>query len=112
LKAGLAALAIAGAVVAASAPAEAGRRTGTWQNGMVAGPYGPGYYGPDGSFYGNGYGGGHYGYGGGHYGYGKEWGHRGGYRRAYADEPDCYTVTRRVADDWGRVFVRQKRVCE
>jgi hypothetical protein len=65
--------------------AEAGMRTGTWRNGMVAGPYGIGWYGPNRSFapahrayyggyhrgyYGGGYGG--YGYRGfyGQYGYG------------------------------------------
>jgi hypothetical protein len=49
--------------------AEAGMRTGTWRNGMVAGPYGVGWYGPGGYYpghYGAGYGG-PYGYGG--YGY-------------------------------------------
>src|SRR5215218_8297767 len=30
--------------------AEAGMRTGTWRNGMVAGPYGVGWYGRHGSF--------------------------------------------------------------
>jgi hypothetical protein len=52
LRAGLAAFALCGAVVAWSAPAEAGASTGTWRNGMQAGPYGPGYYGPDGRYYG------------------------------------------------------------
>jgi len=45
LTAGFAALTLGGALLA-SAPAEAGARTGTWRNGMVAGPYGVGYYGP------------------------------------------------------------------
>ena len=96
-KAGIAAVAMAGAVATMSLPAEAGRRTGTWANGMVMGPYGPGYYGPGGAYYGGGHGG--------------HWGH-GGYRRAFIDESDCYTVRRRVVDDWGRVYVRRTRVCD
>jgi hypothetical protein len=44
LAAGAAVLALGGAMVT-PAPAEAGARTGTWRNGMVAGPYGVGYYG-------------------------------------------------------------------
>jgi hypothetical protein len=51
LKAVLTALTLAVAVLAWSAPAEAGASTGTWRNGMRAGPYGPGYYGR----YGGGY---------------------------------------------------------
>lgn len=44
--AGLAALALGGAVLASTTnTAEAGASTGTWRNGMVAGPYGVGYYG-------------------------------------------------------------------
>jgi hypothetical protein len=61
--------------------AEAGMRTGTWRNGMVAGPYGVSWYGPHGYYpppqphYGGYYGaayGAPYGYGGytpGYYGY-------------------------------------------
>jgi hypothetical protein len=45
LKAGLAALALGGAILASATSAEAGASTGTWRNGMVAGPYGAGYYG-------------------------------------------------------------------
>ena len=44
LTAGFAVLALGGSL-ATSAPAEAGSSTGTWRNGMVAGPYGVGYYG-------------------------------------------------------------------
>ncbi len=50
LTAGFAVLALGGSL-ATSAPAEAGSSTGTWRNGMVAGPYGVGYYGPDGRYY-------------------------------------------------------------
>jgi hypothetical protein len=53
LKISLVALALSGAAVTLSLPAHAGERTGTWRNGMVDGPYGPGWYGPDGTFYGN-----------------------------------------------------------
>jgi hypothetical protein len=45
LKAGLSSLVLMGTVLVLSSPTEAGWRTGTWRNGMVAGPYGPGYYG-------------------------------------------------------------------
>jgi hypothetical protein len=94
LKAGFAALALGGAVLAWSGPVQAGASTGTWRNGMVMGPYGPGYYGA--------------------YGYsGRSRGYYGGYRGASDyDEPDCYTVRRRYVDDWGRAFVRRMRVCE
>ncbi len=51
LKAGLAVLALSGAVSIWSAPAQAGASTGTWRNGMVDGPYGPGYYHPGGRYY-------------------------------------------------------------
>ncbi len=44
LTAGFATLALGGALLT-SEPAEAGSRTGTWRNGMVAGPAGVGYYG-------------------------------------------------------------------
>jgi len=53
LKMGLVALALSGAAALTSLPAQAGESTGTWRNGMVDGPYGPGWYGPDGTFYGN-----------------------------------------------------------
>jgi hypothetical protein len=142
LTAGLAALALGGAVLA-SAPAEAGASTGTWRNGMVAGPYGAGYYG----------GGGYRARG---YGYRPAYGyHRsrsnyggaaaagligglalgalatapaysypaypyppapvgyGGYYGAGAyGAPACYTVRRRFVDEWGRVFVRPTQVCQ
>jgi hypothetical protein len=54
LRTGLAALMLSGVVAIWSHPVQAGESTGTWRNGMVAGPYGPGFYGPDGSYYGNG----------------------------------------------------------
>jgi hypothetical protein len=43
--ASLGALVLGGALLAWTAPADAGARTGTWRNGMVAGPMGVGYYG-------------------------------------------------------------------
>src|SRR3954447_10433668 len=45
LTAGLAALTLGGAILASATSAQAGAGTGTWRNGMVAGPYGAGYYG-------------------------------------------------------------------
>jgi hypothetical protein len=45
LKIGLLALALSGAATLASVPVQAGESTGTWRNGMVDGPYGPGWYG-------------------------------------------------------------------
>ena len=45
LSASLGALALGGALLAWTVPASAGAGTGTWRNGMVAGPYGAGYYG-------------------------------------------------------------------
>jgi hypothetical protein len=55
LKTGLVALALSGAALVSSLPSQAGESTGTWRNGMVDGPYGPGYYTPDGRYYGNGH---------------------------------------------------------
>jgi hypothetical protein len=43
LTAGFAAMVLGGTLLS-SAPAQAGASTGTWRNGMVAGPYGVGYY--------------------------------------------------------------------
>ena len=43
LMAGFAAMVLGGTLLT-SAPAQAGAGTGTWRNGMVAGPYGVGYY--------------------------------------------------------------------
>ena len=51
LTVGLAAVALGGAVLASTVPAEAGASTGRWRNGMVAGPAGPGYYGGGGYAY-------------------------------------------------------------
>ena len=80
--------------------AEAGMSTGTWRNGMIAGPYGVGWYGPRGSFapayhahyggypgyYGAGYGG-PYGYPGYLYRYG---GYDPGYYGGYGPGPAYY----------------------
>ncbi|EIM31238.1 hypothetical protein MicloDRAFT_00002280 [Microvirga lotononidis] len=54
VKTGLAALMLSGVVTVWSHPVQAGESTGTWRNGMVAGPYGRGYYSPDGAYYGDG----------------------------------------------------------
>ena len=54
LKTGVAFLALSGAVAVWTAPAQAGASTGKWRNGMQMGPAGPGYYGPDGRYYGDG----------------------------------------------------------
>lgn len=90
LKAILAAVSLSGAVLAAG-PAQAGASTGTWRNGMVAGPYGPGYYGS----------------GRGPRDYGDD------YRdTARYEQQDCYMLRRRFVDPWGRVVVRRERVCE
>ena len=92
LKTTLAALALGGAALVTALPAEAGASTGTWRSGMVAGPYGPGYYGPPDR---------------------GPRAYREGYRGISRDEDeDCYTVRRRFVDDWGRVIVRRERVCE
>jgi hypothetical protein len=141
LMAGLAALALGGAVLVSAAPAEAGASTGRWRNGMVAGSAGVGYYGRQA-------------YRPGGYGYRPSYGYhrsrnRGGAVAAgvigglalgalaaspsYAypaypaypvaspgyyggttvyEAPACYTVRRRFVDDWGRTFVRRERVCE
>ena len=78
--AALGALALGGACLAWSEPASAGASTGTWRNGMVAGPVGVGYYGYRGGFRPGHYGGYHGGlrpaYYGGYRGY-------GGFRTAY-----------------------------
>lgn len=134
LAAGVAALALGGSLLAA-APAQAGESTGRWRNGMVAGPYGPGYYG----------------YRSAGYGYRPYYGHRhsnggavaagvigglalgalassayaapaysypaysypSGYYAAPAyAAPSCYTVRRRFVDAWGRVIIRREDVCE
>ncbi|AWM86782.1 hypothetical protein [Microvirga sp. 17 mud 1-3] len=92
LKASLAVLVLGGTAFVATQPAEAGASTGTWRNGMVEGPYGPGYYGPD---------------------RGPHAYYREGYRGIARDEDeDCYTVRRRFVDDWGRVIVRRERICD
>jgi hypothetical protein len=57
--------------------AEAGMRTGTWRNGMVAGPYGIGWYGSRGYYGGPAYGGWRYG------GYSYHSRFYGGYAPAY-----------------------------
>ncbi|MBZ6074701.1 hypothetical protein [Microvirga puerhi] len=73
-------------------PAQAGAGTGTWRNGMVEGPYGPGYYGPPRA---------------------PRYADDGYYRGVSRyGEQDCYMVRRRFVDDWGRVIVRRERICE
>jgi hypothetical protein len=51
LKIYLSVLALCGAPIAWSLPAQAGSSTGTWRDGMVAGPAKVGYYGADGRYY-------------------------------------------------------------
>jgi hypothetical protein len=78
--------------------AEAGMRTGTWRNGMVAGPYGIGWYGPRGYYGGPAYGGWRYGgyhpgsYGG--YGYPSRfyggYGYAPAYYGGYGYDPGYY----------------------
>ena len=51
LKIGFSVFAMCGALAAWSLPAHAGESTGTWRNGMVAGPAGVGYYGSNGGYY-------------------------------------------------------------
>jgi hypothetical protein len=51
LKLVLSSIALCTAVLSWSPSAEAGASTGTWRNGMRAGPVGPGHYGPGGSYY-------------------------------------------------------------
>lgn len=141
LTAGLAALALGGAVMASTVPAEAGASTGRWRNGMVAGPAGVGYYG-------------RHAYHPGSYGYrpARSYHRSRNYGGAVAaglvgglalgalaatpsyaypaypaypvaapgyygattvyEAPACYTVRRRFVDDWGRTFVRREQVCE
>ncbi|WP_445504927.1 hypothetical protein [Microvirga sp. G4-2] len=121
LAAGCTVLALGGAL-AASAPAQAGERTGHWRDGSYATPYGIARPYSD-------------------YGYRRHsyWRHHnnggaiaagviGGLAlgalaaqpayptyyygtSAYA-EPSCYTVRRRFVDQWGRYVVRSDRVCE
>jgi hypothetical protein len=140
LKAGFAALALGGAILASATSAEAGASTGTWRNGMVAGPYGAGYYGrhaynPAGYGYRPAYGGYHrsHGHGGGAVAAGLIGGlalgalatapaysypaypvASPGYYGATTvyEAPACYTVRRRFVDAWGRAFVRREQVCE
>ena len=100
LQIGLAILVVGGAVLTWSAPAEAGQRTGTWRNGMVAGPYGPGYYT---TYY----------YGSSRYTHRGPWGAYGpSYVPARYSWPHCYTVRRSSMDPWGRVTTWRTRVCD
>src|SRR5215212_3805382 len=50
LKFALSSIALCGAVLCWSPPAQAGASTGTWRNGMQVGPYGAGYYGRHGYY--------------------------------------------------------------
>jgi hypothetical protein len=108
LKTGLSVLALCGAFAAWSLPAEAGSSTGTWRNGMVDGPYGPGYYGPNGEYYGGGRQYRRRGYAresyrvprhyGGRYVYGDPYAGPRGYRSrgyGYGDAPDWYRLEQR-----------------
>jgi hypothetical protein len=45
LRTALFAIGVGATMLFSSAPADAGASTGRWRNGMVAGPYGVGYYG-------------------------------------------------------------------
>jgi hypothetical protein len=121
---GAAALVMGGSLMIA-APATAGESTGRWRNGMVAGPYGPAYYGQ-------------------RYAYRPQYGYRrhnnggavaagviGGLAlgalasSAYAAPaypsyygagayaaPSCYMVRRRFVDEWGRLIIRREQICE
>lgn len=97
-----------GGGVLASAPAEAGASTGTWRNGMVAGPRGVGCYDRSCAVR--------------NYGYGRE---RPSYRSSYGYRPvqaypayrsrrvrDCYIDRQRSVNRWGDVVIRRVRVCE
>lgn len=98
LLAGLAALTLGGAVLA-TGEAQAGASTGTWRNGMVAGPGGVGCYDPECAA--------------------RNYGRRAyrpvqAYpeyrsRRAYRD---CYVQRQERVNRWGEVVVRRVRVCE
>ena len=131
---GAAALVIGGSLIT-TAPATAGESTGRWRNGMVAGPYGPGYYGQRYAYRPN------YGYRRHNNGGAVAAGVIGGLAlgalasSAYAAPtyaypaysapaypsyygagayaaPACYTVRRRFVDEWGRVIIRREEVCE
>jgi hypothetical protein len=99
-----AALTMGGAVLVSS-PAEAGASTGTWRNGMVAGPRGVGCYDPSCAVR--------------NYGYRRsvrpDYGYRPvqaypSYRRSRAR--DCYIDRQRTVNRWGDVVIRRVRVCE
>jgi hypothetical protein len=115
LAAAVAALALSGAVVGSTTPAEAGASTGTWRNGMVDGPYGPGFYSPNGRFLGRGDRDDRYrgrrSYDDDDYRPSRR-GYYGGYRGASGYDRDCYTVQQRLVDDWGRVVIRRRQVCD
>jgi hypothetical protein len=93
MKAVAAALVLAGAGLGSPVPTAAGESTGTWRNGMVEGPFGPGYYrgAPGGAYVRPDY----------------DDGYRGA---AVYGGRDCYVQRERVVDEW--VVVRRTRVCE
>jgi len=105
LTAGLAALAL-GAAVLSAGPAQAGASTGTWRNGMEAGPGGVGCY--------------NRGCAARNYGYGQGYGRRGygyrpvqaypSYRRGYGG--GCTVESRRSVNRWGEEVIRRVRVCD
>ena len=121
---GAAALVMGGSLMI-TAPATAGESTGRWRNGMVAGPYGPGYYGQRHAYRP------HYGYRRHNNGGAVAAGVIGGLAlgalasSAYAAPaypsyygagayaaPSCYMVRRRFVDEWGRVIIRREQICE
>ena len=133
LVAAMGALALGGALMVSAEPASAGARTGTWRNGMVAGPLGVGYYGHPrfhrpyyrrhdvggavaagligglalGALAAGSYG----------HSYPVTYGsypvsYGGYYAPAFYDERTCYVVRRRGVDAWGRVVVTRTQVCD
>ncbi len=97
-RAALGALALGGALFTWTGPASAGAGTGTWRNGMVAGPYGVGCY--DGRCARR------------NYGYRPVQAYpEYRVRRSYR-ERDCYMERRRTVNRWGDEVVRRVRVCE
>ena len=121
------ALALGAMLLASSVTAHAGARTGTWRNGMVAGPFGAGYYGGYYPAYRPYYR--RHDVGGavaagligglalgalaaGSYGYGYPAVYGGSYAPAFYDAPTCYVVRRRSIDPWGRVVLTRTQVCD
>ena len=136
VQAALGAVALGGTLLIGSAPANAGASTGTWRNGMVAGPYGVGHYGyrPAVGRWHGGYRPYHHGYrsrdnfgavaagfvGGlalgalatAPYRYSYPVTYRGYHGPGFYAAPACYTVTRRGVDAWGRLVRVRTQVCD